>query len=388
MNPGICYVYEYENKQRRRNVGFLKITKHYQSCILQIHVRGLPVGNGAALDLCAFYLHGQEMIGVPVASLTCFARSVSARLPISESHFPEHRSLSGIDGFLIRLPGSRDSVFWAASENSFDADLSHLRPPEDENDAPADEEQPDAPDEANADTAGGSYAAVPDAPDKAPAPENSVPTEDSAPPESILPTDEAAPPESILPTDETAPPEGLLPVGESAPSANALPPEGSSAPEDTPALADDSTAPDASPSAPLSEENPEGSRHDGEPALQVSEQRSAPPAQDRESPSARKIERSEISKLPRRFWFLANNSFLLHGYHNYNHLLLAEEDGHVWLGVPGIYDVREARAADLFGFPNFTRSYVPMLGLSEDERNDEADFGHWCRCLDSGRPAR
>ena len=113
MNPGICYVYEYENKQRRRNVGFLKITRHYQSCILQIHVRGLPVGNGAALDLCAFYLHGQEMIGVPVASLTCFARSVSARLPISESHFPEHRSLSGIDGFLIRLPGSRDSVFWA-----------------------------------------------------------------------------------------------------------------------------------------------------------------------------------------------------------------------------------------------------------------------------------
>ena len=283
MNPGICYVYEYENKQRRRNVGFLKITKHYQSCILQIHVRGLPVGNGAALDLCAFYLHGQEMIGVPVASLTCFARSVSARLPISESHFPEHRSLSGIDGFLIRLPGSRDSVFWAASENSFDADLSHLRPPEDENDAPADEEQPDAP---------------------------------------------------------------------------------------------------------LSEENPEGSRHDGEPAPQVSEQRSAPPAQDCESPSARKIERSEISKLPRRFWFLANNSFLLHGYHNYNHLLLVEEDGHVWLGVPGIYDIREARAADLFGFPNFTRSYVPMLGLSKDERNDEADFGHWCRCLDSGRPAR
>ena len=42
MNPGICYVYEYENKQRKRNVGFLKITRHYQSCILQIHVAGSP----------------------------------------------------------------------------------------------------------------------------------------------------------------------------------------------------------------------------------------------------------------------------------------------------------------------------------------------------------
>ena len=138
--------------------------------------------------------------------------------------------------------------------------------------------------------------------------------------------------------------------------------------EDTAAPADDGGAPDVPPSAPLFEE----SRQDRAHTLQASEQGSAPPGQDRSSPSARKIERSEISKLPRRFWFLANNSFLLHGYHNYNHLLLVEEDGHVWLGVPGIYDVREARAADLFGFPQFTRSYAPMLGLSEDERNDGA----------------
>ena len=54
MNPGICYVYEYDNNQRKRNAGFLKIVRHYQSCILQIHVRGLPLGNGTTLELCAF----------------------------------------------------------------------------------------------------------------------------------------------------------------------------------------------------------------------------------------------------------------------------------------------------------------------------------------------
>ena len=98
-------------------------------------------------------------------------------------------------------------------------------------------------------------------------------------------------------------------------------------------------------------------------------------------PTARKIDRSELCLLPKKYWFLANNSFLLHGYHNYNHLLLVEEDGHYWLGVPGIYDSHEARAASLFGFPQFTRSYTEALQLEEEERNDDADFGHWCRYI-------
>lgn len=100
---------------------------------------------------------------------------------------------------------------------------------------------------------------------------------------------------------------------------------------------------------------------------------------------ARKIQRSDLAVLPRRFWFLANNSFLLHGYHNYNHLLLAEESGRLWLGVPGIYDPREARAADLFGFPQFTREYAAHLDLKSEECSDSADFGYWCRCVGAGR---
>ena len=56
----------------------------------------------------------------------------------------------------------------------------------------------------------------------------------------------------------------------------------------------------------------------------------------------------------------------------------------MWLGVPGIYHPREARAADLFGFPQFTRDYADTIGLSGDERSDGEDFGHWCRYLDSG----
>ena len=96
---------------------------------------------------------------------------------------------------------------------------------------------------------------------------------------------------------------------------------------------------------------------------------------------ARKITHAEISTLPRRFWPLANNSFLLHGCHNYHHLLLIKEKGHLWLGVPGLYDPREAHMANLFGFPQFTSSYISILELTEDECENSESFGHWCRYL-------
>lgn len=100
-----------------------------------------------------------------------------------------------------------------------------------------------------------------------------------------------------------------------------------------------------------------------------------------DSIQARKITHAEISTLPRRFWPLANNSFLLHGCHNYHHLLLVKEKDHLWLGVPGLYDPREAHMANLFGFPQFTSSYISILELTEDECENSESFGHWCRYL-------
>src|SRR5699024_9056695 len=101
MNPGIFYLYEYENNKRKRNVGFIKIARRYQTCILQIHIRGISTGNGASLELYAFYRDGNAMTGTQIATLTCFGKTVSERLPVSERSFPEGRPLSEMDGFLI-----------------------------------------------------------------------------------------------------------------------------------------------------------------------------------------------------------------------------------------------------------------------------------------------
>lgn len=58
----------------------------------------------------------------------------------------------------------------------------------------------------------------------------------------------------------------------------------------------------------------------------------------------------EEEMLFRRF---IHNSFLLHGYYNYGHLVLDERNGLSRLGVPGNYYEREQMVANMFGFPDF-----------------------------------
>lgn len=309
MNPGTFYLYEYENYKRRRNVGFIKVSRHYQSCILQIHARGIPVRTGSTLNLYAFFCDHDQMVTSQIAELNSCGRNISIRLPVSETHFPGMRSLQQIDGFLLQSPESNAVILWMASSFFFDIHPDMIRP-----DIP--EDMPES---------------------------ESVPESEA----------ESGPETESAPETESVPDAGDSPEGENTSETTGTP------------------GPEIAPS-PEESSGPE-SGFSSEPALQSSETRNLP--------QVKKISREDLTLLPRKFWPLANNSFLLHGYHNYDHLVLIEEGGRRWLGVPGIYDTREARAADLFGFPRFTRAYVPVLNLSEGERNDTADFGHWCRCV-------
>ena len=293
MNPGTFYLYEYENSKRTRNVGFIKTSRHYRSCILQIHARGIPVGNGASMELRAFF-RGEDdvLLSEQIAVLNCFGHNISTRLSVSESRFPEGRPLAQIDGFLIKLPGNAPSLFWMASDLFFDADIRKLK----------------------------TISTM----------QNEKPVDSSAV-------------QNKKPVDSSA-------------VQNEKPADSSAVQSDKPAGSSDMQ-----------------NSHPAETAAAETDISA--------STNARKIQRSEMSQLPRKFWPLANNSFLLHGYHNYGHLLLIEEDSRLWLGVPGTYAPQEARAADLFGFPRFTRSYAGLPELTAEERADDGDFGHWCRCV-------
>ena len=294
MNPGIFYLYEYKNNQKMRNVGFLKVIRHYQTCTVQIQARGIPVSRQDTLKVSAFYVENETAHAEVVSEISCNTHAVSAKLNIPESRFPDNRPLNNIHGFLLQLP---DGNVLATAMPGITLDTHNIRNPEkQEKSLQANSVQLEA--------ESLDLCAVP-SPD-----ENTSPEEDASLEKNAPPAKNAAPEESTSPIEDTS-----------------------------------------------SKEN-------------------TPPAE-----KIRKILRSEMTCLPRKYWSLANNSFLLHGYHNYNHLLLVEKDGHYWLGIPGIYDPREARAAELFGFPQFTDSYNKNLELSEDECNDCGIFGYWCRYL-------
>ena len=97
------------------------------------------------------------------------------------------------------------------------------------------------------------------------------------------------------------------------------------------------------------------------------------PFEDNEITMCVKIEPKDIGYLPAEAWVLSNNSFLLHGYYCYNHLILAkikERSGFRYiLGVPGIYHNRERFMARMFGFDCFKSVRRRELR--------QGDFGYW-----------
>ena len=86
------------------------------------------------------------------------------------------------------------------------------------------------------------------------------------------------------------------------------------------------------------------------------------------------IKPQDIGMLPRENWIYGNNSFLLHGYYNYRHLILArlENPGgepRYLLGVPGHYFSNEKNLASMFGFPYFV--------LAKKQPEQDGRFGYW-----------
>ena len=96
-----------------------------------------------------------------------------------------------------------------------------------------------------------------------------------------------------------------------------------------------------------------------------------------------KITREDLARLPRTEWKLANNHFLLHGYHNYHHLVSFEKDGACWIGVPGIYHPKEEKVAYSFGFDQFMKPDEGEIELAEEQMDEGENFGYWCRRVSS-----
>lgn len=76
--------------------------------------------------------------------------------------------------------------------------------------------------------------------------------------------------------------------------------------------------------------------------------------------------------LRERCYQMTHNSFLLHGYYNYRHLLLMRQEKSnqilYYIGVPGNFYEREKQVARMFGFESFEGTREPAW---------EGDFGYY-----------
>ncbi|MDD3368122.1 MAG: hypothetical protein PHP50_04415 [Lachnospiraceae bacterium] len=75
---------------------------------------------------------------------------------------------------------------------------------------------------------------------------------------------------------------------------------------------------------------------------------------------------------------LVNNSFLLHGFYNYHHIILGKYDDDYYLGVPGNYYERERMVASMFGFEGFAFG----SGIGETENPSKGTFGYYMKQVD------
>lgn len=93
------------------------------------------------------------------------------------------------------------------------------------------------------------------------------------------------------------------------------------------------------------------------------------------------MELKNLRELPKRYWYLGNNSFLLHGFFNYRYIIIGSIEEERWfIGIPGIYQHQERVMAAIFGFPEF----IPTAVAGERVNGEEPinHFGYWYRFIE------
>ena len=88
-----------------------------------------------------------------------------------------------------------------------------------------------------------------------------------------------------------------------------------------------------------------------------------------------KMQLGDLRELPKKYWSIGNNSFLLHGFFNYRHIIFGqqEENGkkQYFIGVPGVFQNQERIMATMFGFPDFR--------TAKTAEYKTGNFGYWYR---------
>lgn len=351
MKQFIRYLYEYEQGRRIRNVGFVKVEQNDEEAVVHIHGKGLRLEGERRLAMYLFYEEDGACIGVRQGEVENVNPAVNYRLRYTKEDTGRPENFPRIDGIILETGAGRR---YAAVWDDMPVDVNRMQKLEDmpklEPGRLAEERRPAEP-ERSLEPERSSESMHPYEPEGAAeeAGQETVYREEAASQEGAFPQEESATREEAFPQSE---PDMGGTAGEESAAAGGADPAQS---QETVTAADDK-------------------RQEDEAFAQEAQA-------SRRRLRARKIQRKDLVNLPRCEWKLSNNSFLLHGYYNYRHLVFIEDGENLKLGVPGIYHEKEANAAGAFGFGEFIPAGDLEVSLNGEEMQNGETFGYWCRSV-------
>lgn len=324
MKKFIRYLYEYQNGKRIRNVGFVRVEETDDSAVIQIYGQGFPVKGNQALEVFPFYLVDKQVIGIAMGEIQGTKPVFGYRLMFTAEDVGGKEIFGKLEGLIIRKRGARGYEWYAAVWNEHQFNVEEMKSGEDVERRKWEK-----------------------APEKPDLPKNIELPGESGEPKRIEPPE---PSKESMDMESSKQPEESGEIETPEKTEEAMELELSGQPE-TPEMPDPSTSTEP------------------EPEIKKTVYKD----------QIFKISRQNMVQLPRKEWRLANNHFLLHGYHNYHHLVSFKKDGRCWLGVPGIYHPREEMAAAAFGFRQFMKPNEGEIELTKEEKSADENFGYWCR---------
>lgn len=346
----ISYLYCYENGIKKNNIGYARIETRNNQCKITIHIKLLSVSN-TVLDTYLFYRKNHQIIGLPLCPLTVKnsvgdCQIVTSWDKVLDSDLP----FSMIGGIIISISPTRllgtewDDI--PIIPSSFEA------------------EKPKTLSAADTET-------EPVPPASVPAKESQIPVETN-PPDTSSNTEEAS-----IPIDSD--------------SSDSLSVAGETWKPTEPQNIKEAKQIEETQENKQTQEISEIKEQDNTIKAQATTQIEETPTPDSLNTITNYllIDPAYINHLSIDYMGLKQNSFLLHGYGSYRHLILAKwmvnsqvsaaeaskdpdimkPDIFYQLGVPGIYSTREKAIAEKFGFSEFKTTKGSPVKYG--------DFGYW-----------
>lgn len=371
----ITYLYLYEQGMKSRNIGFAKVEQRREQCLLEIHMKN----TGCSLTPVPVYFYVRkdtQLAGIPLGNFSLIRGSGDFRIILKAENLNDSGyKLEDVKGIYIPLNEQTMLVSQWDDDEFHREDFSDITETQDSSDKISQslkvaENLTPAQENTTPDTESESASAVPAQEEIGPnpAPEDVSPQQTDA---AVIQQNAETPPEKS--TDALKALEALPRPSNQNKGFHTVSQRETQTSRQNPKLTN----------LPGTEQSSENSHADAPENWSLrwrfileNYPVMTPFAGDGHTLCVR-MELKDLRQLPKQFWYLGNNSFLLHGFFNYRYFILGmtEEFGvKKWfIGVPGVFQNPERVMAALFGFPEFRSERQSSINTGE--------FGYWYRYL-------